>query len=143
MQVPVPLHMPPSPHGVPVDAGSNTQLLLLQAGISQAFPVVQLLPQLAQFSSVPRATQLSVVDEPLEQQTSPEAQDRRGLFLPSGTGEHVPIALGVLQDSQVELQAVLQQTPSAQKSLLHSAGPRHAAPTAFVGVQLPVSVLQN
>ncbi len=141
--MPVPLQMPPSPQVVPACAGSNTQVPLLHADISQAVPMAQLLPQLPQFWTVVRATQLSVVDGPLEQQTSPEAHDRRGLFLPSGTGEHVPMALGVLQASQVELQAVLQQTPSAQKSLLHSAGPRHAAPMAFVGVQLPVIVLQN
>jgi hypothetical protein len=128
---------------VPTFANVTAQVLLLQEGVTQSFPVAQLLPQLPQFWTVVRATQLSGVDGPLEQQTSPEAQDRRGLFLPSGTGEHVPMALGVLQASQVELQAVLQQTPSAQKSLWHSAGPRHAAPMAFVGVQLPVIVLQN
>jgi hypothetical protein len=79
--------------------------------------------------------QLSALVAPVLQQTSPEEQGRVGLFVPCAMGLQVPAEPLTLHASHVSPQAVLQHTPSAQKPLVHSPGPTHAAPLIFVGLQ--------
>jgi hypothetical protein len=50
---------------------------------------------------------------------------------PAGTVEQVPPVPVRAHDRQVPVQAVLQQTPCAQKPLLHSVPPAHAAPSGL------------
>jgi hypothetical protein len=71
-------------------------------------------------SQVPSSPQ---VETALFGQTSGE----RGTS-PVATKEQVPGAETVLHDLQVSVQALLQQTPSTQKPLAHSAPHAHAAP---------------
>jgi hypothetical protein len=47
---------------------------------------------------------------------------------PAATNEQTPGAEGVLQDLQLSVQALLQQTPSTQKSLVQSASQPQAVP---------------
>ncbi len=55
---------------------------------------------------------------------------------PSGTGAQVPSEVDSAQLRQLPVQAVAQQTPSAQTPLPHSLPAEHACPRAF-GPQLP------
>lgn len=50
---------------------------------------------------------------------------------PAATNEQMPGAEGVLQDLQLSVQALLQQTPSTQKLLLQSVSQPQAAPLAL------------
>jgi hypothetical protein len=50
---------------------------------------------------------------------------------PFGTGEHTPGELGALQVLHVSVQALLQQTPSAQKPLWQSPPQLHGCPLGF------------
>src|SRR4051794_31854943 len=60
----------------------------------------------------------------------------RASAAPTSTGQQVPTRWSRLQATQPPWQATLQQTPSAQKPLAHSAPPVHVAPFIF-GPQLP------
>jgi hypothetical protein len=90
-------------------------------------------------------TEVQLVAPPLlsGQHTSPEEHGRSTPFIPAGVGVHVPGAAAVLHDSHVPEQAVLQQTRSAQKLLVHSPLPAHTTPFAFVGLQTPERASQN
>ena len=117
---------------------------LMQVACSQPDPfVVQVWPHIPQLSGLEPVLMHTSPDDPAGQQTSPEAQGCEGLFMPGGMGEQVPGALGVLQEEQVPVQAVLQQTRSAQKPLVHSPGPRHPTPLDLVGLQAPATPSQN
>ena len=74
---------------------------------------------------------------PLPSQVPSSPQDEAGLCgqtlaalgaTPAATNEQTPGAEGVLQDLQLSVQALLQQTPSTQKSLVQSALQPQAAP---------------
>src|SRR5215813_14784537 len=68
----------------------------------------------------------------------------RGVSVGAGeTPEHVPRCPGKSHRPKSGLQAVLQQTPSTQKPVEHSAGVEHAPPCGmpvFVGVAVGVLV---
>jgi hypothetical protein len=52
---------------------------------------------------------------------------------------HVPTVPWSVQVTQVPVQAVLQQTPSAQKPLEHSVAVVHDEPIGFPGASMPTS----
>ena len=65
---------------------------------------------------------------PRPSHTPPDPQLPFGLGMPFGTSAHVPSRPGTAQDMHVPLQAVWQQTPCAQKPLLHSSFETQGAP---------------
>src|SRR5580700_11970083 len=60
---------------------------------------------------------------------------------PAGMGWQVPTSLGTLQDWQAPLQALLQQTSSAQKPVAHSALDPHPWPLAVRQFPMPSHTL--
>jgi hypothetical protein len=54
--------------------------------------------------------------------------------LPLGTAPQTPTLPAVLQRMQSPVQAVLQQTPSAQKAVTHSSANRHGWPIALISI---------
>jgi len=60
--------------------------------------------------------------------------------MPFGTGAQVPTVPGRLQAKQPMLQSEAQQTPWAQKPLLHSSGIEHIAPLSFFPHEFAVQV---
>jgi hypothetical protein len=58
--------------------------------------------------------------------------------VPDGTGVHVPAEPGWLQASQEPEQALLQQTPSTQKSDWHWLAPLQGCPGGLFSWQVPL-----
>jgi len=99
---------------------------------------------LAQFASAALAVQGSV--EPLGTRHAPvpshDAGDEQVLgavvsWRPIMMGEQVPMPLRLHAAHALHAE-VLQQTPSAQKVLVHSVPSEHAAPLASLGAHVPV-----
>jgi hypothetical protein len=89
---------------------------------------------------------------PLPSQVPSSPQDEAGLWgqtlatlggTPAATNEQTPGAEGVLQDLQLSLQALLQQTPSTQKSLVQSLLQPHAAPLVLRAPPSPQDLLSR
>lgn len=122
-----------------------TQLSLTQAGLahSGSSEVVQTCPHEPQLSTLVPVLVHTLPSAPPGQHTSGEGQERIGLFVPCGTGVHVPVAPGSLHASHVPEQAVEQQTPSAQKVLAHCAGRVQVWPLPKVDLQMPAPMSQN
>ena len=87
---------------------------------------------------------------PLPSQVPSSPQDEAGLCgqtlaalgaTPAATNEQMPGAEGVLQDLQVSVQALLQQTPSTQKSLVQSALQLQAVPLVLRAPPSPHDLL--
>jgi len=62
---------------------------------------------------------------------------------PAATNEQTPGAEGVLQDLQVSVQALLQQTPSTQNSLAQSVSQPQAAPLVLRAPPSPQDLLSG
>ena len=60
-----------------------------------------------------------------------------GAAPPAGTAVHVPALPVRLQAAHIPHDAALQQTPSAQNSLLHSRAAPQVEPSAFFATQVP------
>ena len=89
---------------------------------------------------------------PLPSQVPSSPQDEEGLVgqtlaalggTPAATNEQTPGADGVLQDLQFSVQALLQQTPSTQKSLVQSALQPQAAPLVLRAPPSPHDLLSR
>jgi hypothetical protein len=89
---------------------------------------------------------------PLPSQVPSSPQDEAGLCgqtlatlgaTPAATSEQTPGAEGVLQDLQVSVQALLQQTPSTQKSLVQSASQPQAVPLVLRAPPSPHATLPS
>ena len=87
---------------------------------------------------------------PLPSQVPSSPQDEAGLCgqtlatlgaTPAATNEQTPGAEGVLQDLQLSVQALLQQTPSTQKSLVQSALQPQAVPLVLRAPPSPHDLL--
>ena len=91
--------------------------------------------------SVPEAY-LAQPPRPLQAPLRPQlsrgciAQTAWGSGLPAGAGVHSPMVPTWLQLTQGPVQERLQQTPSAQNSLAHSAAAPHTAPRGFLPQEL-------
>jgi hypothetical protein len=78
-----------------------------------------------------------VVEPPQVSATSHSPAAMRQIVL-AGTAEQVPTDPAFVHESHVPaLHAVLQQTPSTQKALVHSLAPLQARPFDFLPVQTP------
>jgi hypothetical protein len=72
----------------------------------------------------------------LPQLVAPSSAHSLAGSVPAGTGEQVPTLPAMLQASQAPMQALSQQTPSAQIPLEHSPGAVQSAPIDFFGMHV-------
>ena len=96
---------------VPLQVDAEVAVPLVQLAAAQMVPAAYLrqAPLPSQTPSVPQLTVPWSTQSPL------------GSALPAATAEHLPARPLSLQEKQLEVQALSQQTPSAQKFDKHSA----------------------